>query len=246
MKYYTSYMDKKATIRNFRGWLKQLFSVWTTCLVCLSTNALSQQESSHLRKGNELYKQEKFSEAELEYRKGLEKKNKSYTGNFNLSNSLYKQKKFKEASIMLDSLAKTTKDKNQLASVYHNLGNALLQDKQYAESIEAYKKALKLKPDAEDTRYNLSYAMKKLQQQQQQQQQQKQQNQQTQKQEQKQDKDQKDQKKDPKKEEKPKQNLNRKEAEQMLDALNREEKELRKKVEKKDAKGVPAASGKDW
>jgi tetratricopeptide (TPR) repeat protein len=206
--------------------------------------SFSQKESNHLRKGNELYKREKFSEAELEYRKGLEQKSKSYTGNFNLSNSLYKQQKYKEASVMLDSLSKTTKDKNQLASVYHNLGNSLLQEKAYSESIDAYKKALKLKPDAEDSRYNLSYAMRKLQQQQQQQNQQKQQ---SKSQDQKQNKDQKPQdKKDQKQDEQRKQNLNREEAEQMLDALNREEKDLRKKTEKKDAKGVPVPSGKDW
>jgi Ca-activated chloride channel family protein len=237
---YSSYMH----IRHFSPSLKLKVSV--ILMYCLLLNfalGFAQKESNHLRKGNELYKKEKFSEAELEYRKGLEQKSKSYTGNFNLSNSLYKQQKYKEAAVMLDSLSKTTKDKNQLASVYHNLGNSLLQDKAYAESVEAYKKALKLKPDAEDSRYNLSYAMRKLQQQQQQ----NQQKQQSKNQDQKQNKDQKPQdKKDQKEEEQRKQNLNREEAEQMLDALNREEKDLRKKTEKKDAKGVPVPSGKDW
>jgi Ca-activated chloride channel family protein len=240
---YSSYMH----IRHFSPSPKLKVSV--ILMYCLLLNfalGFAQKESNHLRKGNELYKKEKFSEAELEYRKGLEQKSKSYTGNFNLSNSLYKQQKYKEAAVMLDSLSKTTKDKNQLASVYHNLGNSLLQDKAYAESVEAYKKALKLKPDAEDSRYNLSYAMRKLQQQQQQQQQ-NQQKQQSKNQDQKQNKDQKPQdKKDQKEEEQRKQNLNREEAEQMLDALNREEKDLRKKTEKKDAKGVPVPSGKDW
>jgi len=221
--------------------------VSATLLVCFcasSSGVFSQKESNHLRKGNELYKKEKYNEAELEYRKGLEQKSKSYTGNFNLSNALYKQQKYKEASVMLDSLARTTKDKNQLASVYHNLGNSLLQDKAYSESVEAYKKALKLNPNAEDSRYNLSYAMRKLQQQQQQQNQQKQQ---SKNQDQKQNKDQQPkEKKDQKQEEQRKQNLNREEAEQMLDALNREEKDLRKKAEKKDTKGVPVSTGKDW
>jgi len=237
---YSSYMH----IRHFTPSNKLKVSVILMYGLILNfAMGFAQKESNHLRKGNELYKKEKFSEAELEYRKGLEQKSKSYTGNFNLSNSLYKQQKYKEAAVMLDSLSKTTKDKNQLASVYHNLGNSLLQDKAYSESVEAYKKALKLKPDAEDSRYNLSYAMRKLQQQQQQ----NQQKQQSKNQDQKQNKDQKPQdKKDQKEEEQRKQNLNREEAEQMLDALNREEKDLRKKTEKKDAKGVPVPSGKDW
>ena len=201
----------------------------------------AQQDGGHLRKGNELYKKGKFNEAEIEYRKGLEKKPDSYVGKYNLSNALYKQKKYKESSILMDSLIQKSKDPNQKAAAYHNLGNSLLQDKAYAESAEAYKKALKLKPDAEDTRYNLSYALKKLQQQQQQQQQQKQQKKDPNKKEQ-----QKQQQKQQQKEQEKKQNLNQDDAERMLDALNRDEKELRKKTDKKAAKAGQAATGKDW
>jgi hypothetical protein len=120
------------------------------------------------------------------------------------------------------------------------MGNAQLKNKDYEQSVESFKKALKLDPKAEDSRYNLSYALQKLKQekQQQQQKQQKQDKKQDQKQDQKQNQEkQKDQKK---------QNLNREEAERMLDALNRDEKELRKKTEKKASKNGQAGSGKDW
>ena len=67
------------------------------------------------------------------------------------------------------------------------------------------------------------------------------------KQDQKQDQKQNQEKqKDQKQEEQKKQNLNREEAERMLDALNRDEKELRKKTEKKASKNGQAGSGKDW
>lgn len=206
--------------------------------------AFSQQDGGHLRKGNELYKKGKFNEAEIEYRKGLEKKPDSYVGKYNLSNALYKQKKYKESSVLMDSLIQKSKDPNQQASAYHNLGNSLLQDKAYAESAEAYKKALKLKPDSEDTRYNLSYALKKLQQQQQQQQQKQQQKNQNKDQDKKDQ--QKQQQKDQQQKEEKKQNLNQEDAERMLDALNRDEKELRKKTDKKATKAGQAATGKDW
>ena len=206
--------------------------------------AVGQQDGGHLRKGNDLYKKGKFNEAEIEYRKGLEKKPDSYVGKYNLSNALYKQKKFKESSVLMDSLIQKSKDPNQQAAAYHNLGNSLLQDKAYAESAEAYKKALKLKPDAEDTRYNLSYALKKLQQQQQQQQQQQSKKQDNKEQDKKEQ--QKEQQKDQQKKEEKKQNLNQDDAERMLDALNRDEKELRKKTDKKATKVGQAATGKDW
>jgi tetratricopeptide (TPR) repeat protein len=210
-------------------------------LMILSVSVgFSQTETSHFRKGNDLFNSGKFTDAEIEYRKGLAKKQDSWTGKFNLADALYKQNKYKEASVILDSLSKTTKNNKQLSSVYHNMGNAQLKNKDYEQSVESFKKALKLDPKAEDSRYNLSYALQKLKQekQQQQQKQQKQDKKQDQKQDQKQNQEkQKDQKK---------QNLNREEAERMLDALNRDEKELRKKTEKKASKNGQAGSGKDW
>jgi len=211
-------------------------------LILSNMNLRGQSESSHLRKGNELYEDKKFNDAEIQYRKGLEKNKKSWTGQYNLANSLYKQEKYAEAASILDSLRETTSDKNRQSKVYHNLGNALLKDKQYEKSVEAYKQALKLDPKAEDSRYNLSYAYQMLKKQQQQQQQQ-QQNKQEKKDPQKQKQEEK--KQDQKKEEQ-KQNIDREEAERMLDALDRQEKQLRKEQEKKEQRPGQGSSGKDW
>jgi tetratricopeptide (TPR) repeat protein len=213
-------------------------------MVLFASAGFSQTETSHFRKGNDLFNSGKYTDAEIEYRKGLAKKQDSWTGKFNLADALYKQNKYKEASVILDSLSKSTKNNKQLSSVYHNMGNAQLKNKEYEQSVESFKKALKLDPKAEDSRYNLSYALQKLKQEKQQQQQQQQQQQ---KQDQKQDQKQNQEKqKDQKQEEQKKQNLNREEAERMLDALNRDEKELRKKTEKKASKNGQAGSGKDW
>jgi Ca-activated chloride channel family protein len=216
--------------------MKQLILIY---LLCLSALGFSQSEASHFRKGNELFKAGKFNDAEIEYRKGLAKQDKSWTGKYNLADALYKQDKFKEAEVILDSLSKGTKNQKQLSSVYHNLGNAQLKAKDYEKSVESFKKALKLDPQAEDSRYNLSYALQKLRQQQQQQQQQnKDQKQQQQKQQQ--------QLPQEKKQEEKKQNINQQEAERMLDALDRDEKELRKKTEKRESRNGQGGSGKDW
>lgn len=211
-------------------------------MILFATSAFSQTETSHFRKGNDLFNSGKFTDAEIEYRKGLAKKQDSWTGKFNLADALYKQNKYKEATVILDSLSRSTKNNKQLSSVYHNMGNAQLNNKDYEQSVESFKKALKLDPKAEDSRYNLSYALQKLKQQQQ-----KQQNKnQDQKQDKKKDEKQKQDKQEQKQEEQKKQNLNREEAERMLDALNRDEKELRKKTEKKEGKNGQAVGGKDW
>jgi len=216
-----------------------------TVFLSLAGSAYSQQNKSHFRAGNELYKEGKYNEAEIEYRKGLSRDAESLTGRYNLANSLYKQKRYQEAGAVLDSLATNTDSDAQKARIYHNMGNAYLENKDYQQSIEAYKKSLRLNPRDEDTRYNLSYALKKLQQQQQQQQQQKQQDQKSGSPQEKQQKIEQKPKEKPKNEEQ-KNQINRDEAERILDALNREEKELRKRTEKKNGKGSIPASGKDW
>ncbi|MFN5319216.1 MAG: tetratricopeptide repeat protein [Bacteroidia bacterium] len=209
--------------------------------VLLSDFSLAQEENRFILKGNELYKKEKYADAEVEYRKALEKNRKSETAAYNLSNALYRQKRYKEAHALLDTLGKLKKSESEKSKIYHNMGNTFLQEKAYEQSIEAYKKALKHDSKAEDSRYNLSYAMKKLQQQQQQQEQKKQQQQQQQDQQKKENKQQQ-----PPKQPDEKQQIDKNQADQMLDALNRNEKELRKKNTKQKGKeGVPA-SGKDW
>lgn len=223
--------------------MRALFA-WMILFFCCF-GAVAQKENNHIRKGNELYKQKKFNEAEIEYRKALDKNNEAAKAQYNLSNALYRQKRYKEASAILDSLSTKTKDPKELSRLYHNLGNSMLEDKDYKGSANAYKKALRQDPNAEDTRYNLSYAMKKLQRQQEQQQQQQKQQQQSKDNDQQKPKDPNQQPQQPKEEQR-KQQINRDEAEQMLDALNRNEKELRKKTDKQKGKdGVPA-SGKEW
>ena len=58
----------------------------------------AQQDKSYIHKGNELYKQQKYTEAEANYRKAVDQKKQNVnTGSFNLGDALYKQKKFDEA-----------------------------------------------------------------------------------------------------------------------------------------------------
>ncbi len=133
----------------------------------------AQQEGADVRTGNKLYEDGKFTEAEVEYRKGLQKKPTSFEANFNLGNALFRQEKYEEAMKYYgNAAAQTPDDKAKLAAAYHNIGNSLLMGNQIEQSIEAYKQALKNNPADDETRYNLAFAQQMLKQQQQQQQQQ--------------------------------------------------------------------------
>ncbi len=131
----------------------------------LSMNA--QKERKFIRQGNRMYNDSSYLNAEIDYRKALEKDKNSFDAQYNLGDALYKQQKYDKAAEQFEILAGTSKDKKnpELAKVYHNLGNSYFALKQYEKSIEAYKKSLKINPDDNDTRYNLIAAMKMLQQQ---------------------------------------------------------------------------------
>ncbi len=122
----------------------------------------AQSTRSHVNKGVNLYKDGKYVDSEVEFKKGLEKSPKNFQANFNLGDSYYKQGNYEDAmKYYQDALSKASTG-DLKAKVYHNIGNTLLQDKKIKESIGAYTDALKLNPNDESTKYNLSYALDML------------------------------------------------------------------------------------
>jgi Ca-activated chloride channel family protein len=160
-------------------------------LLLLSYCCFGQNEKKLVRDGNKLYKNNKFSDAEINYRKALEKDKDSYESKFNLGDALYKQGKYPEALEQFQSLTDKNISEENRAKLQHNIANSLLKTKKYEESIEAFKKSLKLNAKDGDTKYNLEYAKEMLKKQQEQQKNDKN----------KDKKDDKDKKKDDKKEE---------------------------------------------
>ncbi|MHC1774681.1 MAG: tetratricopeptide repeat protein [Lentimicrobium sp.] len=210
----------------------------------------AQNDNSEIRKGNKQYKEGKFKEAEIDYRKALEKAPKSIKGEYNLGNSLYKQSNWEEAGRSYLNSAGKMKEKDAAgkAAAYYNLGNSYLKAEKYAEGIEAYKQSLRLNPNDQDTRYNLSYAMKKLQQQQQQQQKNEQKKDDKKdnkdKQQQNQPQDQNNQQQD--KQQQQKQQISKQDAERMLQALKNDEQKTIDKVKKQKVNPVQVQVEKDW
>ncbi len=224
--------------------------------VGLTSIAAAQTVRSHISDGNALYKDQKFADAEAEYRKSLEKDNQVMQGYFDLGDALYKQQRYDEAiQNYQNALTKTTSPKVQ-AQLHHNVGNVHLEQKNYQEGINDYKRSLKLNPDDEETRYNLAYAeeMLKKQQQQQKQPQNKQNKNDKDKnkdqQQKQQDKDKQDQQKQNQQQNQQKQQqqqekqMSRADAERILDALKNDEKNVQKQLHKKQV--VRGTVEKDW
>ncbi|MDP4281288.1 MAG: tetratricopeptide repeat protein [Bacteroidota bacterium] len=212
------------------------------------TAGMAQKETKLLRQGNTLYKQGKYKDAEMSYRKALETNKGSVKGQFNLADAMYKQKNFDESSRIFGSLADSKLDKETKAHVLHNLGNSYLEAHQYDKSIYAYKQSLLNSPQDKDTKYNLEYAKAMLKKQQQQQQQNKnQQNKDQQKKDQQQKQDQQNSNKDQQKKNQPDQKkISKEDAERMLEALKNDEKKTLEKVKKQKASVQQANIEKDW
>jgi len=206
----------------------------STLLLCSSVAVFSQKENTDIKKGNELYEQGKYVEAEVKYREGLKKNPQSYGATYNLANALYKQERYEDALEYYQVAGSKLKEKDNLekAAVAHNIGNALLKTDKYAESIQAYKQALRYNPNDEDSRYNLAYAQQMLLQQPPQQQSGQNQDDQNQ--------DQNNQNKNQQQQQQQNdQSMSKENAEQILKAIEEDEKDIQEKIklkEKKDAK----------
>ena len=72
------------------------FRLTTILLACCSL-LFAQQEATDLRRGNKQYNDSNYTEAEVNYRRGLSKNDQSFEGHFNLGDALFKQEKFPEA-----------------------------------------------------------------------------------------------------------------------------------------------------
>jgi Ca-activated chloride channel family protein len=225
----------------------------------MSFNSFAQNKKSFLRDGNKLYADSSYNEAEMQYRKSLEKDQDYFNASFNLADAVYKQERYEESSALFDALKDNAPTETDLAKVYHNLGNSLVKEQKLEEAIDAYKSSLRINPKDKDTRHNLAITHKQKQQQEQENKDENKENKDEQEQdkdgenkeeekenkEQEQNQENKEEKKESKPEEK-KEDMSKETAEKMLEAIQQKEKELQEELQKKKIKGKRVKVLKDW
>lgn len=236
-------------------------------LLLSCTSALfAQSKKGLLHKGNELYAQKKYKEAEATYRKAdADKKHPDLTGKFNMGDAMYKQNKFDDAAQDFTDIASQKNASTQVkAEAYHNLGNSFLSKKDYQNSINAYEKSLLNNPKDDATRYNLAYAQEMLKKQQQKKNKgggggggggggannQNKNNQDKKNNKNKQDQNKQNQQNQDKQNQQQQQQdpnkISKDDAQRMLDALNDREKNTQDKLKNKKLKGGKMHIDKDW
>lgn len=203
-------------------------------LLLMTVGAQAQTDRQLVRQGNKQFRLGNYAEAEVSYRKAVEKNGRNPQANYNLGNALLGQRKDSSAVSQYETAAKLETAPLRKAQAYHNMGVVCQGKKMYGEAIEAYKEALRLNPADDETRYNLALCKRqqKQQQQDQQQQQQKQDQQKQDQQKQDQQKEQEQKKDQQQQQQQQQQQMSRENAEQMLNAAIQEEKQTQERMKK--------------
>ncbi|MGV8945414.1 MAG: tetratricopeptide repeat protein [Lutibacter sp.] len=235
---------------------------------------LEREARAEVREGNKLYNQLKFEEAEIAYKKALDKNPNYGKASYNLANTIYQQNKNKEAVFQYDLAEKIAPDKMSKAETFHNMGNSFMKEKQYDKAVDAYKNAMRNNSKDDETRYNLAMAQQLLKNQQNKDNKDNKENK-DKKDDKKDDKnkdkkdkeggdkdkdkdkgkDKEDDKGDPKKDKEDPQNQDQKpkpnqlspdQMKQLLEAMNNEENKTQKKLNAQKARGQKIKQEKDW
>ncbi len=206
----------------------RIFSTIMTLFIAAWSVAQSPQADKAIQAGNDLYKQQEFLKAAIEYDKAMEADPANTTAKFNKANAVYKQDQKVEAAKIYANVAKDAEAKDLKSKAFYNKGVILSQQKNLEESIESYKSALRNNPDDKEARENLQKALLELK------------KKEPPKKEDQQKKKQQDQQK---KQQQPK--INPKEADQRLKLLQQKEKEVQQRLQKEKSK-TGGSAAKDW
>lgn len=199
--------------------------------VGMSSMAFAQADRQYVRQGNRLFRSGKYADAEVAYRKSVERNPRNAQAVFNLGNALLAQKKDSAAIQQFEQAAKLETNPQRKAMSYHNIGVVCQSHRMFGEAIEAYKEALRLQPRDNQTRYNLELCKR----QQKQQKQNKDNKQQQKKNNQEKGKNNKSDQQDKNKNQQQKQDKNkmsRDNAEQLLNAAVQQEKSTQERMKK--------------
>ena len=214
--------------------------LYTILFVLIYSLSFSQQWRDTLDDARKAYKKKEYPKALKLYRKAQKIAPKSVDLSNEIAQSAYKAKSFADAEKIYTKPSNGKLDKLKNARKFHNIGNSRMKQQNYQGAIDSYKTSLRNNPYDNQTRYNLSEAIRKL--------------------KKKQNKD--NPKSNPQTQNQPKGNTksknepqnksqnkspNQKGVDRMLDKLSKQESETKRKLvgKNKGEKGQ-ATTGKDW
>ena len=152
---------KKNNTETSSAYMKKLF-LYSLILISFLAKAQEKENDKNLPKGNEAFAEKKYADAEADFRISQSKNQKKSIASYNLGNSIYRQNQAGESKYQFAKAIKTAKTRPEKHTAFHNIGNALMLEKDYSNAVEAYKNALRNNPSDEETRYNYALAKEYL------------------------------------------------------------------------------------
>ena len=219
-------------------------SVATVLLLLVAMSVSAQTDRQYIRQGNKQYRAGNFPNAEVSYRKAIEKNDRNPQALYNLGNSLLFQNKDSAAVAEFEKAAKAETNPLRKSKAYHNMGVVCQRHQMFGEAIEAYKQSLRLNPHDDETRYNLELCKRQQKQQQNQQNQDNKDKQKQDQQKQDQQKQQQDQQKQDQQKQEPK--MSKENAEQLLNAAMQQEKQTQDRMKKAQQRPQKRSIEKNW
>jgi len=239
--------------------------LYSFVLISFLAKAQEKEKDKNLPQGNEAFAEKKYADAEAEYRISESKNPKKSIASYNLGNAIYRENQPSEAKYHYAKALKNAKTRTEKHRAFHNIGNTFMKAKDYSAAVEAYKNALRNNPADEQTRYNYALAKKMLKDNPPKKDDDKSKDKKNQKEDEKKkkdnqdgknkDQDKKGQNNKDKKEGKDKNQgkpqsqpggMGKQRLENLLDAVNNEEKKVQDKVNKQKVQANPKKAEKDW
>lgn len=210
-----------------------------------SFNYFAQSWQDSVADARKLYNKGEFKKAYEKYKRIKKYVPSTVNIDEEIAQSAYKSGDYKAAQSFYEKSTQSKANKSKAQSFF-NLGNSYMKSQEYQKAIEAYKNSLRLVPNDEEVRYNLSEAIRKLKQQQSKNDQNKDnQDKNNQNQQQNQQNNHQKENKDKEKNEN-NSSITSNTVDKILDNLQKQEEQTKKKSKEKQKGSGQANSGKDW
>lgn len=145
-----------------------IYILLSVCLLLVSfADVSAQTDRREVRKGNRRFKEGEYTEAQVEYLKGLAKDSLSIAANYNMANTFFRQEDYANAEKALTRVEDKAVTSADGAAFYYNQGAVAIAQQNWQKAVEAFAKSLLINPDDLDAKENYIYAKKMLQNQQQ-------------------------------------------------------------------------------
>lgn len=145
-----------------------IYILLSVCLLLVSfADVSAQTDRREVRKGNRRFKEGEYTEAQVEYLKGLAKDSLSIAANYNMANTFFRQEDYANAEKALTRVEDKAVTSADGAAFYYNQGAVAIAQQNWQKAVEAFAKSLLINPDDLDAKENYIYAKKMFQNQQQ-------------------------------------------------------------------------------